>query len=186
MVAALELSLIAGLGEAAEVLRTQPAGGRALSANFSRTKGSVGIASPKRHLGGQSTPRAKRSCWGIFCGAAPVSSGINGTFGNSPSWCGSERRSCVMKNMVLSLALGAGAIFAFSAADAAPLTKGLAMLPNDNIENVRLVCDQAGQCYRTRGGRRVIYGDGYGGGYGGGYDRGYYGGGPGYYGGGPG
>ena len=85
-----------------------------------------------------------------------------------------------MKNMVISLALGAGAILASSAAaDAAPLTKGLAMLPNDNIENVRLVCDQAGRCYRTRGGRRVIYG----GGYGGGYDRGYYGG-PGYYGGG--
>jgi len=42
-----------------------------------------------------------------------------------------------MRNMVISLALGAGAIFAFSAADAAPLTKGLAMLPNDNIENVR-------------------------------------------------
>src|SRR5258708_38220265 len=79
-----------------------------------------------------------------------------------------------MKNIVISLALGAGAIFASSAADAAPLTKGLAMLPNDNIENVRLVCDQYGQCYRTRGGRRVIYG----GGYGGGYAPGYYGGGP--------
>src|SRR5258708_36090840 len=61
-----------------------------------------------------------------------------------------------MKNMVISLALGAGAIFASSAADAAPLTKGLAMLPNNSIENVRLVCDQYGQCYRTRGGRRVI------------------------------
>ena len=45
-----------------------------------------------------------------------------------------------MKNMVISLALGAGAIFASSTANAAPLTKGLAMLPNDNIENVRLVC----------------------------------------------
>ena len=101
-----------------------------------------------------------------------------------------------MRNMVISLALGAGAIFASSAADAAPLTKGLAMLPNDNIENVRLVCDQYGQCYRTRGGRRVIiqreYGDSYGyapgysggpgyyggsGYYGGGYGPGYYGGG---------
>ena len=80
-----------------------------------------------------------------------------------------------MKNMVISLALGAGAIFASSAADAAPLTKGLAMLPNDNIENVRLVCDQYGQCYRTRGGRRVIVQGGYGGGYG--YAPGYYGGG---------
>jgi hypothetical protein len=91
-----------------------------------------------------------------------------------------------MKNMVFSLALGAGAIFAFSAANAAPLTKGLAMLPNGNIENVRLVCDQYGQCYRTRGGRRVIVQGGYGGGYA--YAPGYYGGpgyyGPGYYGGG--
>ena len=92
-----------------------------------------------------------------------------------------------MKNMVISLALGAGAIVASSAADAAPLTKGLAMLPDNSIENVRLVCDQYGQCYRTRGGRRVIVQ----GGYGGGYAPGYYGGpgygggyGPGYYGGG--
>ncbi len=79
-----------------------------------------------------------------------------------------------MRNMVLSLALGAGAIFAFSAADAAPLTKGLAVLPDNSIENVRLVCDQYGRCYRTRGGRRVIVQGGYGG-YG--YAPGYYGGG---------
>jgi hypothetical protein len=95
-----------------------------------------------------------------------------------------------MKNIVISLALGAGAIFASSAADAAPLTKGLTVPPNDNIENVRLVCDQFGRCYRTRGGRRVIIQQGYGGGYApgyyGGYGPGYYGGGygPGYYGGG--
>jgi hypothetical protein len=90
-----------------------------------------------------------------------------------------------MKNMVISLALGAGAIFASSTADAAPLTKSLAMLPNDNIENVRLVCDQYGRCYRTRGGRRVIIEEGYGDGYAPGYYGGprYYGG-PGYYGGG--
>jgi hypothetical protein len=70
-----------------------------------------------------------------------------------------------MKNMVISLALGAGAIIASSAADAAPLTKGVAILPDNSIENVRLVCDQYGQCYRTRGGRRVIVQGGYGGGY---------------------
>jgi hypothetical protein len=86
-----------------------------------------------------------------------------------------------MKNMVISLAIGAGAIFASSAANAAPITTGVAMLPNDNIENVRLVCDQFGRCYRTRGGR---YGYGYAPGYYGGYGPGYYGGyAPGYYGG---
>ena len=63
-----------------------------------------------------------------------------------------------MKNIVISVALGASAIFASSAADAAPVTKGLAMLPDNSIENVRLVCDEFGRCYRTRGGRRVIYG----------------------------
>ena len=98
-----------------------------------------------------------------------------------------------MKNIVISVALSASAIFASSIADAAPVTKGLAMLPDNSIENVRLVCDQYGQCYRTRGGRRVIiqreYGDSYG--YAPGYSGGpgYYGGsgyygGPGYYGGG--
>ena len=79
-----------------------------------------------------------------------------------------------MKNIVISVALGASAIFASSAADAAPVTKGLAMLPHNSIENVRLVCDEFGRCYRTRGGRRVIYGNSYG------YAPGYYGG-PGYY-----
>src|SRR5258707_12626654 len=82
-----------------------------------------------------------------------------------------------MKNIVISVALGASAIFASSAADAAPVTKGLAMLPDNSIENVRLVCDEFGRCYRTRGGRRVIYGNSYG------YAPGYYGG-PRYYGGG--
>ena len=44
-----------------------------------------------------------------------------------------------MKNIVISVALGASAIFASSAADATPVTKGLAMLPDNSIENVRLV-----------------------------------------------
>ena len=86
-----------------------------------------------------------------------------------------------MKNVVISLAIGAGAIFASSAANAAPITMAVAMLPNDNIENVRLVCDQVGRCYRTRGARRVIVQPGYANSYG--YAPGYYAG-PGYYGGG--
>ena len=69
-----------------------------------------------------------------------------------------------MKNVIVSLALGAGALFA-SAATAAPLSSGAMMLPDSAIENVRLVCDEYGRCYRTRGGRRVViqqeYGDSY-------------------------
>src|SRR5258708_39331739 len=60
-----------------------------------------------------------------------------------------------MKNVVMSLALGAGALLA-SAATAAPLSSGAMMFPDSAIENVRLVCDEYGRCYRTRGGRRVV------------------------------
>jgi hypothetical protein len=68
-----------------------------------------------------------------------------------------------VKIVMVSLVLGAGAVFA-SAANAAPLSAGPAVLPDSGIENVRLVCDDYGRCYRTRGGRRVVvqeYGDSY-------------------------
>ena len=68
-----------------------------------------------------------------------------------------------MKSVMISLILGAGAVVA-SAASAAPLSAGPVMMPDSGIENVRLVCDDSGRCYRTRGGRRVVvqeYGDSY-------------------------
>jgi hypothetical protein len=68
-----------------------------------------------------------------------------------------------MKNVLISLVIGAGALLA-SGANAAPLTVGPSVLPDNGIENVRLICDDAGRCYRTRGGRRVVvqeYGDSY-------------------------
>jgi hypothetical protein len=75
-----------------------------------------------------------------------------------------DEKGRAMKNVILSLALAAGALFA-SAATAAPLSSGAMMLPDSAIENVRLVCDEYGRCYRTRGGRRVViqqeYGDSY-------------------------
>ena len=67
-----------------------------------------------------------------------------------------------MKSVMVSLVLGAGALVA-SAANAAPLSAGPVMMPDSGIENVRLVWDDSGRCYRTRGGRRVRqeYGDSY-------------------------
>ena len=69
-----------------------------------------------------------------------------------------------MKILIASLAIGAGALLA-SSANAAPLSNGIAVMPDNGIENVRMVCDDFGRCYRTRGGRRVIvereYGDSY-------------------------
>jgi hypothetical protein len=65
-----------------------------------------------------------------------------------------------MKKIILSLALGAGALFA-TAASAAPIANGIAVLPDNGIENVRMVCDQYGQCWRERGSRRVVIQDSY-------------------------
>jgi hypothetical protein len=60
-----------------------------------------------------------------------------------------------MKSLVVSLAIGAGALLSCGA-NAAPLSSGPSVLPDNGIENVRLVCDDYGRCYRTRGGRRVV------------------------------
>ena len=65
-----------------------------------------------------------------------------------------------MNKTMISLALGAAALFA-TAASAAPLTHDLAVIPDNGIENVRMVCDQNGRCWRERGQRRVIVDDSY-------------------------
>ena len=59
-----------------------------------------------------------------------------------------------MKKMVIALALGAGSLLA-TAASAAPLTNGIVAPPDSGIENVRMVCNDRGRCWRE-GGRRVI------------------------------
>src|SRR4030081_233695 len=73
-------------------------------------------------------------------------------------------RSRVMKNVVISFAIGVGALLS-SGANAAPLSVSPSVLPDSAVENVRLVCDDYGRCFRTRGGRRVViqpdYGDSY-------------------------
>ena len=70
-----------------------------------------------------------------------------------------------MKKFIVSAALGAGALLLATSANAAPLINGVTVMPDNGIENVRMVCDEFGRCYRTHGGRRVIierdYDDGY-------------------------
>ncbi len=60
-----------------------------------------------------------------------------------------------MKNLAIYLAAGASAILV-TAASAAPLSPNGAVAPDSNIQNVRMVCNEAGQCWRERGERRVI------------------------------
>jgi hypothetical protein len=65
-----------------------------------------------------------------------------------------------MKKLIIPLALGASALFA-TAASAAPLSSGLAVIPDNGVENVRMVCDEYGRCWRDRGRRRVVIQDSY-------------------------
>ena len=60
-----------------------------------------------------------------------------------------------MKKLAISLMAGAGALLATSAF-AAPLSNGITMLPASNIEQVRMVCNENGRCWRERSQRRVI------------------------------
>jgi hypothetical protein len=65
-----------------------------------------------------------------------------------------------MNSLAISLAVGASALFA-TAASPAPLAAGAAVgsSGNINIQNVRMVCNENGRCWRERSERRVIIGD---------------------------
>ena len=63
-----------------------------------------------------------------------------------------------MNKVIIALAFGASALFA-TAASAAPLSNGIAVMPDNGVENVRMVCDESGRCWRQRGKRRVIVED---------------------------
>jgi hypothetical protein len=60
-----------------------------------------------------------------------------------------------MNKLVISFALGATALFA-TAATAAPLAVNPSVGVDNNIQNVRMVCNEEGRCWRERGERRVI------------------------------
>jgi len=65
-----------------------------------------------------------------------------------------------MKNLAIYLAAGASAVvMTATVVSAAPLSVETFAAPESNIQNVRMVCDEAGRCWRERGERRVIIRD---------------------------
>jgi hypothetical protein len=66
----------------------------------------------------------------------------------------------MMKKLAICMALGVSALFV-TAASAAPLSNGMTTLPDSNVQQVRMVCDENGRCWRQRGERRVIIRDSY-------------------------
>jgi len=72
-----------------------------------------------------------------------------------------------MRKISIALLAGAGVLFANSAMAANVFTNDATYLGMNqpSVEQVRLVCDDSGRCYRSRGSRRVViqqsYGDSY-------------------------
>jgi hypothetical protein len=72
-----------------------------------------------------------------------------------------SRLEDIMNKIAISLAVGASALFA-TAATAAPLVVNQSVTPDSNIQNVRMVCNEDGRCWRDRRDRRVVIRNSYG------------------------
>jgi hypothetical protein len=66
-----------------------------------------------------------------------------------------------MKTFAIALLAGVGALSVGSAAKATDIYSTTEYGNPDLVQQVRLVCDDDGRCYRTRGGSRVIIRDSY-------------------------
>ncbi len=66
-----------------------------------------------------------------------------------------------MKSFAIALLAGVGALSIGSAARASDIYTSTEFSNPDLVQQVRLVCDDAGRCYRTNGGSRVIVRDSY-------------------------
>ncbi|MBR0811774.1 MULTISPECIES: hypothetical protein [Bradyrhizobium] len=66
-----------------------------------------------------------------------------------------------MKTFTIALLAGVGALAATSSAKASDIYTSSEYANPDLVQQVRLVCDDDGRCYRTRGGSRVIVRDSY-------------------------
>jgi hypothetical protein len=66
-----------------------------------------------------------------------------------------------MRTIAIALLAGVGALAAANGAKAADFTTTSQYAGPELVQQVRLVCDDAGNCYRTHGGARVIVRDSY-------------------------
>jgi len=66
-----------------------------------------------------------------------------------------------MKKLAVALLAGAGALFV-GAANASDFYTSSGYVSSDLVQPVRMVCNENGRCYNTRGGSRVIVRDSYG------------------------
>ena len=64
-----------------------------------------------------------------------------------------------MRTFAIALLAGAGALSVCSAAKASDIYTSSEYTNPDLVQQVRMVCDEDGRCYRTHGGSRVIVRD---------------------------
>jgi hypothetical protein len=95
------------------------------------------------------------------CRAIGCPPGTEQSSAEAVSHLDTPRQEDIMNKIAISLAVSATALFA-TAATAAPLTVNPSVAPDSNIQNVRMVCNENGRCWRERGERRVIIRDSYG------------------------
>ena len=67
-----------------------------------------------------------------------------------------------MRTFAIALLAGVGAFSVGGGAKASDITATTEYGASDLVQQVRMVCDEDGRCYRTRGGSRVIIRDSYG------------------------
>jgi hypothetical protein len=67
----------------------------------------------------------------------------------------------IMNKIAISFAVATSALLA-TAATASPLIADQSISSDSNIQNVRMVCNEDGRCWRERGERRVIVRESYG------------------------
>ncbi|UFZ08342.1 hypothetical protein LQG66_14810 [Bradyrhizobium ontarionense] len=60
-----------------------------------------------------------------------------------------------MKALTITLAAAASTLMA-AAASAAPLSAGASIVPESHIQQVRMVCNENGRCWREDRGRHVV------------------------------
>jgi hypothetical protein len=68
----------------------------------------------------------------------------------------------MMRTLAIALLAGVGALSIGSAAKATDIYTTTEYGTPDLVQQVRLICDEDGRCYRTRSGSRVIVRDSYG------------------------
>ncbi len=66
-----------------------------------------------------------------------------------------------MRKLTIALLAGAGALFIFFFSYSSEIYTSSEYTNSDLLQQVRLVCDDSGRCYRSRGGSRVIVRDSY-------------------------